>query len=356
MASMLNSTYPLSSVSQAEIAGKSSDFLPVATGETTAAGFWEQGPGMLESAPWPCSFIACSQNNEVSGGLGAAPPGGAGSAARCTSLDTLVTFRQTRRAFLQPKLAYTSASWSDRKTSRDAGPGGQTCGRWVTLVCVDCVQEQLTQFYVGCGDRFACPFCRHDWQNKLQRRFQPVLDAMKRQRVRLLTLTWPNGSDLADTKRRGMKGWQKLLRRGLWKNNVQGGVRAIETTNRGKGWHPHFHIAYVGKYIPQDELQAVWSECMGEPCIVDIRKTDPRWMKELFKYTVKDYELTADQLAEVRRVFKGVQAVVAFGCFRGKLRPKAAEKAHCVFCGSTHLVPRDMLTRYLERRRRQLNC
>lgn len=162
----------------------------------------------------------------------------------------------------------------------------------------------------------------------------------------LLTLTVKNGPDLDERFRHLADSWRVMTKRAgdhksqpAWNppvewNKVAGFVRAAEVTNRGNGWHPHFHcLVLLSDWIDIRNLQAEWFEITGDSMIVDVRRIyseeqsegetreqlDPlgRACLEAFKYSVKFGDLDGKQIAEVWHTLSGRRFISSGGLLRG---------------------------------------
>lgn len=103
---------------------------------------------------------------------------------------------------------------------------------------------------------------------------------------------------------------------------LQGGIWAWEVTynQRRRQWHPHFHIIYDGRHLPEkgeNTISGAWFEITGDSFVVDVRDVVPkelldRWrrhpserrpptddekkrgLKECVKYITKAVEFSDD--------------------------------------------------------------
>lgn len=162
----------------------------------------------------------------------------------------------------------------------------------------------------------------------------------------LVTLTVKNGPDLRERFEHLANSWREMtshaahaknpndFRDRIEWNKVQGFVRATEVTNKGNGWHPHFHIlCLLDKYIDVHKLSSEWFEFTGDSMVVDVRKVyskenepeddreqlDPlgRACLEAFKYSVKFGDLTGQQIAEVWHTLSGRRFISSGGLLLG---------------------------------------
>ena len=234
-----------------------------------------------------------------------------------------------------PDLAPTSLDTngiSDELPTEERAP----CGKYISLSCLHC--GKVHRIWKRCENRVRCPDCRKQWSRDSQKRFKPVLEAMQAsgQYVRFMTLTVKNGSDLAERVKHLERSFRKFKQRKFWKGNVDGAIRVLEITRSADGWHPHYHIVFVGRFIPQAKLQEQWEEITGDSRIVDVRQASSTVLKELFKYTVKDADLQPGDLDDVERVLRNKNVVVVLGKFyRRQVMKRESNPLKCESCGST---------------------
>jgi len=129
------------------------------------------------------------------------------------------------------------------------------------------------------------------WSPKQRRCFQRIMSGLnfhriRGNRIRFLTLTSSREAE------RGIQTDFRVLKERI--KRAFGSFEYIKVrTNEGYGV---LHILYVGCYIPQRWLSAVWSEIHGSP-IVDIRGVDR--IKKLGSYVVSQY-LSAQRCSFIR--------------------------------------------------------
>lgn len=106
---------------------------------------------------------------------------------------------------------------------------------------------------------------------------------------------------------------------------VQGSIKALEVTNKGKGWHPHFHVlCLISEYIDQKKLSREWKEYTGDSFVVDVRKLDSveSGLYEVLKYVTKFGELEPEQIADLHLVLGGKRLIDPQGLLRGVKVPE----------------------------------
>lgn len=111
-------------------------------------------------------------------------------------------------------------------------------------------------------------------------------------------------------------------------NKVQGSIKALEVTNKGRGWHPHFHVmCLIDEYIDQKKLSKEWQKYTGDSYIVDVRKLTniEEGLYEVLKYITKFSELSPSQIADLHLVLGGKRLVDPQGLLRGVVVPESLE-------------------------------
>lgn len=169
-------------------------------------------------------------------------------------------------------------------------------------------------------------------------RIQQVMAEDATLRPCMITLTVRNGEDLGERFSCLYEGWRtmtthaseaKRFKRGYepieW-NKVLGFVRAGEVTNKGKGWHPHYHILALVRDLPDKYMLAEeWKRFTHDGSFV----VDVRWiensteealfaaMREVLKYSVKFGDLSPAQIAQVWTTMRGTRFTSNGGVLRG---------------------------------------
>lgn len=190
-----------------------------------------------------------------------------------------------------------------------------------------------------------CPMCIGRRKKKAELRVSRVLDAAFAAsccRFIFLTLTVRNvsGAQLGDTYLLLTKAWDRLCKQRPVKTALVGWFRAIETTCRGQGYHPHIHAILAvkpdyfqggGGYIPHQEWVRRWKLALGvdyDPSVrIQVTRSKGEYAasvaaaQEAAKYAVKDDEYISRKIPwdeKVRRVRDYTEALhrrrlVAFG-------------------------------------------
>jgi len=105
---------------------------------------------------------------------------------------------------------------------------------------------------------------------------------------------------------------------------VNGGVAFLELTRGAAGthWHPHLHIIWEGKYLPQEQVSKRWKELTGDSWIVDLRPIGDveRAASYVAKYASKSIPKSIwdnqENLIEVIQVLEGRRTFNTFGSWR----------------------------------------
>lgn len=231
-----------------------------------------------------------------------------------------------------------------------SGPHGETCGKWMLVVCAGCAGP-VRWIYKACEDRFRCRQCRKGWMRDTYHRFMPVIDAMVGAGgyVRFLTVTTLAGPDLRERYEHLKAGFKRLKQQVGWKRHVEGAIRVLEFDKGPHGWLCHYHILMTGCWWDQAEIKAAWLKAMGDSDVVDIRMAGAGAVRELFKYTVKDGELSASELDEVARLLRGVPVVTVLGAFYRRQRRRESRAVVCEKCGGTRWIPFDAPVSWIAR-------
>jgi len=174
-----------------------------------------------------------------------------------------------------------------------------------------------------------------------------------------LTLTVRNLDNTdAQFVRKLRRDFGKLRHRKIWKNNVKGGVAAIEVTNKGKGWHPHLHALIDCRWLaiktprPQQnesrdnirkkctaakrEFTKLWSTIIGEQhgvCWIQ-RTTGEQCAREVLKYAIKGSQLaeSRDPIGPIIHQLRATRLTTSFGNCFGKLLVRDDEQKRVVVC------------------------
>jgi plasmid rolling circle replication initiator protein Rep len=149
-----------------------------------------------------------------------------------------------------------------------------------------------------------------------------------------LTFTVRNSDDLAEAVNRLNKYTKILMNRfmrGNCKesimNKINGGFYSVEITNNGSTWHPHIHmLVEATEVIYTHEVRKEWETISnGDSFMCDARPIEFADDESLFnaclevsKYTLKNTQLTPENLLHAYHTLYGRNLVNRFGSFRGK--------------------------------------
>jgi plasmid rolling circle replication initiator protein Rep len=106
-------------------------------------------------------------------------------------------------------------------------------------------------------------------------------------------------------------------------NKVKGWVSTEEFTySPVEGWHPHLHVlVFSTSSFNYKKLKSEWLEVTGDSHVVNVTPIDTdntiKSLCEVFKYTLKASQLTAQQLYDVAQKMKGRRLVRNGGLLRG---------------------------------------
>lgn len=176
----------------------------------------------------------------------------------------------------------------------------------------------------SCRDRFCVP-CATERSCVITGN---VLDLIRGRQIRFLTITIKTTNEpLATSLDKLYDSFQRLRRRKLWLNGVDGGVAFLENkwSDTGNRWHPHLHCLIEGRYIDKSQLQRAWLEITGDSWIVDIRRppNNEGVTRYVTKYAGKPFNNTflnrPRLLDEAILAMAGRKLALTFGRWRGML-------------------------------------
>lgn len=173
--------------------------------------------------------------------------------------------------------------------------------------------------------------CHSRWCIPCARQRAALISANLRAQVenrphRFLTLTLKASlAPLADQLDRLYAAFRKLRTTKLWKRTVRGGACVLEVKApwHRTGWHPHLHIIFDGKYLPQNAVSAEWWRITGDSFIVDVRylPNNEHVARYVTKYVAKPYSRTVinrpERLVELITALRSRRLVLTFGSWRG---------------------------------------
>lgn len=260
-----------------------------------------------------------------------------GASAHLYLLNQDYIYESAERCAIQMEECPVEESFStslDIRKQLHISPEGDTPWKGHKLIVIGCTccsgKHVLPE---RCQDR-TCGTCRKKDYYRLLEKYQPLVEQMPKNRLRLITLTLRNGPDLEERRQLLKISISKLRRQQRYKDVFRGGIIVEEHVNKGKDWHCHLHCIVEGKYIDQKELSADWAALTDSP-VVDIRPIkDPiRVLRYVLKYTTKSPEIdTQEHRDEYNTVLKGKRLVQPFGSWYGKVKVEK-KRYQCDECG-----------------------
>lgn len=200
------------------------------------------------------------------------------------------------------------------------------CGDWLEVHRYPRIGQSRLVKADFCNLPLLCPLCAIRRAGRSLRRYvgriESALSADPELRAYLIGLTVKNGDDLAERKRHLKASLLRLrkVRNGEFRKAV-GGVYSIETTNRGKGWHPHVHAIWLCRTPPDKyQLSREWQEITGDSMIVDVADMTGDLIGgcvEVLKYALKNSDLSLHNQVLAWSALRGARLVSAFGCLYG---------------------------------------
>ena len=190
----------------------------------------------------------------------------------------------------------------------------------------------------SCKDRL-CPFCQRARGREAALAIAHLVRHMNA--PRFLTLTQADKPEpLLVSLNRLADSFRKLRQRPEWKQHVQGGTYAIETTfNVVSGtWHVHLHILFDGRFWAQNDISALWLAVTKDSKIVDVRVVADAAITSRYiaTYIAKPSGLDmwpAARIIEFAQAMHGRRLIHTFGTLHGRkvtkldngVKPKAGE-------------------------------
>ncbi len=198
------------------------------------------------------------------------------------------------------------------------------------LQCDACSTKIMRKFYCGLP---ICPICQEKKSKGFLKAYEPYVKTFKH--PKFMTLTLKNIKNISpDDFKRFSKHFLALKKHlKSWGFKFDKGIRVLEVTEKGKGYHLHYHLLYDGSYIPQRFLSGVWGRITGGSFIVDIRvaRSIQLGFNYLSKYVNKVPSMGVSETVDYFIASKNVRVVQTFGT-RFKIS-KAKFKLICPVCG-----------------------
>lgn len=214
-----------------------------------------------------------------------------------------------------------------------------SCGSWMQLrEWLESGESRIKQAFF-CKEFLACRSCAARRAAKLTTAYASKVEHVTAGRSlipAMVTLTVRNGADLGERLSHLKQSWARMTaakRRSMSNGRhapiewckVEGSIRAIEVTNKGKGWHPHAHVfVLLNSYIDQKRLSAEWERFTGDSKVVGVTACKGGILPgliEVLKYASKITDMTPAQVLNVWRTAKGSRFVDPQGILRGVEEP-----------------------------------
>ncbi len=232
------------------------------------------------------------------------------------------------------------------------------CGRKFLLHCTNCGRIHETES--RCNLKW-CPVCSRKRATRLSMKYRKASALMKWPMH--VTLTRSNVANIdADCIRGLIRAFKDLRRRRIFTLNVVGGIKSVELTNTGKGWHPHLHTLLDCEWLAIRTRKPAWKDSRGrkkELCQLASQELHDEWcscvgqlmaslkvrrcegdtaVAEVLKYCVKGDDLaeSPDTIAEAIRAISAGRLVSAFGSLynlRSQFREEERPSFPCPACG-----------------------
>lgn len=206
------------------------------------------------------------------------------------------------------------------------------CGKYATVQRCTTTQELRVR-----GSKCRHRFCRRCAQATALNVADNLADLVKKAELRcshvVLTLKHRQ-EELHDTRQRLYKAFRDLRQLPTWKRLVKGGAAfcQMHVSKRDRRWHVHFHIIAEHKYLPQEELSAMWLQVTGDSSNVWIERVDrvDDVVKEATRYVASPIDKTTARnighLAAAIATCRGARLCFTFGTWRGtQLHAKRTE-------------------------------
>lgn len=223
---------------------------------------------------------------------------------------------------------------------RVLGKARPDCGKKVIRLKCKCCGAVCFRVY-KCGHRL----CQDCAKQKSRELFFELKEIIKRTKVpfgmryKLITLTIRH-KEFKEAVNQAVKGLSKFFHNVLEPNGI-GAFAHLELSPKGV---VHWHILYLGKYLPQAQLSREWARITGDSPIVDIRAvTGEKGLFEVCKYIVKFTAINnVNKLWAYYYQIKNKRVLRTFGIFYNRLRKSQGEKP-CPICQGTDWLYLDMV-------------
>ncbi len=117
----------------------------------------------------------------------------------------------------------------------------------------------------GCGSKL-CPSCVAKASNRSRKELTLSLKNQKLftgEAYQFITLTMPNpGLSLLQTRSIMDRAWSLFRKRDYFILKIRGGSKSEEFTITENGYHYHFHLLCVARFLSFDKFREEWTECL----------------------------------------------------------------------------------------------
>lgn len=204
---------------------------------------------------------------------------------------------------------------------------------YITIFCVEC--DHKVHVPVFCGDRF-CEVCSVVRRSRIRNRIKFLINNVEfvsGSRLKHLTLTIPNQTDLPKMLRNLTKSFRRLRHTAFWKNNVRGGCFVLEITGANGNWHGHIHSLIDAYFIQWETLRNLWIRFSGGRGVWLSVIPKSQAIRYLTKYLSKPDTNTAG-LQDISRALKSYRMFQPFGNWYKLSHKYIKPRCPCSKCGS----------------------
>lgn len=180
----------------------------------------------------------------------------------------------------------------------------QNCAKtWMLFFCNDCSEVSVKPKL--CHNKL-CYTCNAIKRWTSMDRYRPYVATFKQ--PRFMTLTFKNVIQITEEYIRKADNHYKNLKKTLRRRGyrIERGIMVIECTEKGNGFHYHFHILYDGSYIPQQVIAKEWERITGDSKVVDIRsvkKQYEKYQKYCYAHNIRPKTLPDYMLSYILQYF-----------------------------------------------------
>lgn len=172
---------------------------------------------------------------------------------------------------------------------------------------------RLKQLKHNCNLRtcYSCSKIRCRRLSKLYTRYLKLYPKTRTKRLRFLTISPSNYSDLEFGLKDIRKNFNKFVRRKYIKENVDGGIYVIEAKATPENtWNLHLHVILYSKFIsnyPSEEGDSIlvkeWKDTSKCDVVIDIKQVcqQKKGVKELVDYLLKYVTAFKDEFYDVKQ-------------------------------------------------------